>query len=153
MKRISDSHQAMWGHDHERIQTWWDCTLAEDHNSFEMHRMVVRTDQLFHIAMATNYQIYTRYSEAEVHGWVKTLLLLLKQYHAHYYHFYEKGMTRAMVGHQGLHLSDALYSEWVFTQLYELSCFCFTYMFEVPWCFGLLFCSIRHRFLILLNKS
>ena len=43
----------------------------------------------------------------ETHGWARTLVLLLKQNHDHFYHFYEKGMTRAMVGLQGLHLSDA----------------------------------------------
>ena len=37
---------------------------------------------------------------------MKTLVLLLKQYHTHYYHVYEKGTTRAMVGLQGLHLSN-----------------------------------------------
>ena len=34
LKRISHSHQAMWGHDHESVQTEWDCTLMEDCNSF-----------------------------------------------------------------------------------------------------------------------
>ena len=60
LKRISDSHQAVWRHDHESIQTEWDCTLLEDCNSFEMCRMKVRTDQLLCIAVATDSQIYTR---------------------------------------------------------------------------------------------
>ena len=38
---------------------------------------------------------------------MKTLVLSLKQYHACYYWLYEKGMTRAMVGLQGLHSGDA----------------------------------------------
>ena len=83
-----------------------DCTLVEDCNSFEMYRMTVRTDQLFCIAAATNSQIYTRDMKAKAHGQAKTLVLSLKQYHAYYYHFHEKGMTRAMVVLQGLHSSD-----------------------------------------------
>ena len=79
----------------------------EDHNSFEMHRMMVKNDQLLHITIATDSQIYTRDLEAKTHGKAKTLALSLKQYHAHCYCFYEKGTTRAMVGLQGLHLSDA----------------------------------------------
>ena len=90
LKRISDSHQDMWGHDHKSIRREWDHTLVGDHNSFEMQKMMVRTDQLPHITKATCSKIYTRDSEAETHGRAKTLVLLLKQYHAHYYQFYEK---------------------------------------------------------------
>ena len=36
-----------------------------------------------------------------------TLVLLLKHYHAHCYHSYEKGIARAMIGLQELHSSDA----------------------------------------------
>ena len=75
----------MWGHNHESIQTERDCTLVEDCNPFEMCRMTVRTDQLFHIAVTTDSQIHIRDLEAKAHGWAKTLVLLLKQYHAHYY--------------------------------------------------------------------
>ena len=57
--------------------------------------MTVRTDQLLQIAEAAGSKIYTRELEAETHGRAKTLVLLLKQYHAHYYQFYEKGTTRA----------------------------------------------------------
>ena len=85
----------------------WNCTLAEEGNSFEMGRMMVRTDQLLCTAVATDSQIYTRDSEAKAHGQAKTLVLLLKQYHAHYYHFYENGMARAMIDLQGLHSSNA----------------------------------------------
>ena len=69
--------------------------------------MMVRTSQLLPIAEATGSKIYTRESEAVTQGRAKTLVLLLKQYHTHYYQFCEKGITRAMVGLQGLHTSDA----------------------------------------------
>ena len=119
----------MLRHDHECIQAEWDCALVEDCSSFDMHRMTVRTDQLLHIATATDSQIYTRDSEAETHGWAKTLLLSLKQYHGHYYHFYEKRMTRALRGLQGLHLSDVFRCSNVsFTVGLKSLC---------PWCFRL----------------
>ena len=85
LKQTSDNHQDMWGHDHKSVRSEWDCTLVEDHNSFEMWKMMVRTDQLLHIPKATGPRIYTRDSEIEAHGRAKTLVLLLKQYHAHYY--------------------------------------------------------------------
>ena len=119
----------MWGYDQESIQTEWDYTLEEDYNSFEMCRMTVRTDQLLHSAMASDSQIYTRDSEAEAHGQAKTLVLSLKQYHTHYYYFYEKGMTRAMAGLQGLHLSNAFRCSNVSSSV-GLKSFC-------PWCFKL----------------
>ena len=95
----------MWRHNHESIHIEWDYALVEDHNSFEMCRMTVRTDQLLHIAVATGSQIYTRDLEAKAHGQARTLVLSLKQYHTNY--FYEKRMTRVMVGLQGLHSRDA----------------------------------------------
>ena len=57
----------MWGYEHKSIRTEWDPTLAEDCNSFETCRMMVRTDQLLSIAMATDSQIYTMGSEAKAH--------------------------------------------------------------------------------------
>ena len=69
--------------------------------------MMVRTDQLLHIAKATGSKIYTRESDTETNVKAKTLVLLLKQYHAQYYQLYEKGATRPVVGLQGLHTSDA----------------------------------------------
>ena len=77
----------MWGHNYKSIRTEWDCALAEDCNSFEMPKLMVRTDQLLCIAEATGSKIYTRELEAETHGKAKTLILLLKQYHTHYYQF------------------------------------------------------------------
>ena len=107
LKQIGNSHQAVWGHDHEIIRTEWDCALEKDCNSFEMWKMMVSTSQLLHIAEANNLKIYPVELEATAHGWMKTLVLSLKQYHALYYRLYEKGMTRAMVGLQGLHSSNA----------------------------------------------
>ena len=75
LKCIGDSHQAVWGHDHEIVRTAWDDTLEEDWNSFEMHKMLVRTDQLICIAETTNSKIYAQGSEAEAHGWAKILVL------------------------------------------------------------------------------
>ena len=69
----------------------------------------------------------TRDLEAKAHGWVKTLVLFLKQYHTHYYHFYEKGTTRAMVGLLGLHFSDIFRCTNVSSSV-GFKSFC-------PWCF------------------
>ena len=55
----------MQGQDHESLQVEQDCAPVEDCNSIEMHRMMVRTDQLLCIAVATNSQIYTKDSEAK----------------------------------------------------------------------------------------
>ena len=109
MKRIRDSHQHIWGHDHKIIKAKWKHVLADDHTSFEIRRMVTRIDQLLHIAEATGSKIFTRESEAEAQVLAKALVLSFEQFHAHYYRLYEKGTTRAMVGHQGLHSSDAFW--------------------------------------------
>ena len=63
LKRISENCQDMWEHDHECVRAEQKCALVEDHNSFEMPRMTVRTDQLLCIAAATDSQIYIRDSE------------------------------------------------------------------------------------------
>ena len=52
----------------------------EDWNSFEMQKMMVRTEQLLCIAEATGSRIHTRESEAEADGKVRTLVLSLKQF-------------------------------------------------------------------------
>ena len=78
LKWIGNSCQAMWGHDHEISRTEEDCTLEEDHSSFEMHKTVVRTDQLLHIAEATNSKVFAWKSEAKAHGQMKALVLSLK---------------------------------------------------------------------------
>ena len=81
------------------------------------------------LSEATGSTIYTRGSKTEAHGRTKTLVLLLKQYCTHYYWFYERGMTRAMVGLQGLHSSDAFWCSIVSASV-GLKSFC-------PWCFKL----------------
>ena len=88
-----------------------------------MHRMMVIIEQLLCIAMATDSQIHIRYSEAKAHGWAKALVLSLKQYHTHYYCFYEKGMTRAMVCLQELHSNNAFRCSNVSSSV-ELKLFC-----------------------------
>ena len=78
LNRISDSHQDMWGCDFESVRTEQKCTLVEDHISFEMQEMTVRTDQLLCIAEATGSKMYTWELETETHDRAKTLVLLLK---------------------------------------------------------------------------
>ena len=109
MKRIEDGHQDVWGHYHKIIRAEQKHTLADDHTSFKMRQMATRTNQLIHIAKATGSKIYTRESEAEAQGLAKALVLSLKQFHDHYYRLYKKGTTRAIVGLQGLHFSDAFW--------------------------------------------
>ena len=104
---IGDSHHAVWGHDYEVIRTEWDCALKEDHSSFEMNKMMVRTNKLLQIKEVTHSKIHTHESEAEVPERKKTLVQLLKQFHAHFYWLFKKGTTHAMVGLQGLHLGEA----------------------------------------------
>ena len=108
-KRISESCQGMWGHDQECIRAEQKHTLYEDHNSFEMWKMAIRTDQLFCIAKATGFKIHTRESEAETDGRTRALALSLKQYHIHYYRLYKKGTVKAMVGLQGMYTSNAFW--------------------------------------------
>ena len=36
MKRIGDSNQVVWHHDHKIVRSEWKCILAEDHTAFEM---------------------------------------------------------------------------------------------------------------------
>ena len=94
------------GHDQECLRAEQKHALVEDCNSYEMQKMAIRTDQLLHISETTGSRVHTRELESETHGRVKTLLLSLKQY-ANYYQFYENETTRAMVGLQGLYMSDA----------------------------------------------
>ena len=90
---------------------------------------MARNDQLFHTAEATGSKIYTRESEVETHSKAKALVLFLKQYHTHYYRFFEKGTTRAMMGLQGLHMSISFWHSNVSAGV-GLKSFC-------PWCFKL----------------
>ena len=107
IKRIGDSHQDVWGHNHKIIRTEQKHALVDDNTSFKMRRMAARTDQLLHIAETTSSKIYTRESELEAQGPVEALVLSLKQFHTCYYKPHEKGTTRAMVGLQGLHSNNA----------------------------------------------
>ena len=126
IKRIKGGHQDMWGHDHDIIRDEWKHTLADDCTSFEMRCMAIRTDQLIHITEATGSKIYSRESEVGAQGLAKALVLFLKQSHAQYYRFYEKGPTMAMVGLQGLYSSDTFWYLNVLTSV-GLKSFC-------PWC-------------------
>ena len=60
---------------------------------------------------------------------MKAVILSLKQYHTYHYELYKKGMTRAMVGLQGLHLGDAFRCSNIYSSV-GLKSFC-------PWCFKL----------------
>ena len=66
-------------------------------------------------------QIYSRESEAQAQGPAKVLVLSLQQSHAHYYRLYEKGTTRAILGLQGLHLSNAFWHPNMFQQVWVWS--------------------------------
>ena len=127
IKRIRDSCQDVWGHDHKIIRTEWKHALAEDHTSLKMRWMTRRTNQLLCVAEATGSKNYTRESEAETHDWAKALVLSLKQFHAHFYRLYKKGTTRAMVSLQGLCSSDAFWHPNILANM-GLKSFC-------PWCF------------------
>ena len=104
-------------------------STLEDHNSFQMCKMTVKMDQLLCIAEANASKVYTQDLEAEANGWAKALLLILKQYHAHYYWLYKKGTVMAMVGLQGLHPGDGFRCSNVSSSV-GLKLFC-------PWCFKL----------------
>ena len=85
VRQIRDSYQAILDSNHEVIHTEQLITLEEDHTSFEVNRMIIRTEQLLLIKEATHSKVYTHESEAEVHGQKKTLMQSLKQLHAHFY--------------------------------------------------------------------
>ena len=127
MKRIGDSHQDMWGHDHKIVRTEWKHALADGHTSSKMRRIGTRTDKLLHIAGATGSKIYTRDSEVEDQGLTKALVLSLKQFHAHYCKLYKKGTARAMVGPQVLHSGDTFWHPNILPGV-DLKSFC-------SWCF------------------
>ena len=127
LKRINDSHQDVWEHGHESVRSEQKHPLAEDCNSFQMWKMTLRTEQQLHITEATSSKIHTRESEAKTHERVRNMELLLKQYHTHHYWFYEKGMTRVIVGLQRLHFSDVFWCSNV-TASVGLKSFC-------PWWF------------------
>ena len=122
----SPGHIGTWPGDHPNSGIM---LLRRTINSFEMHKMTVRTDQLLCIAEATNYKVYIWKSEAEAHCQAKALVLSVKQCHAPYYWLYEKGMTRVRVGLQGLQLGNAFRCSNISSSV-GLKSFC-------SWCFKL----------------
>ena len=107
LEQIKNNCNIVWGSDYEVIKTKWDLTLDRDPNSLEVWEMMVCTDELFQIKVAINVRnIYPQEHKVDFDGREKALVQLLKQFHACYYQLYEKGMTHAMMGLQGLHSSD-----------------------------------------------
>ena len=49
LKQIKDSHQAIWESNHEIVWTEQEMTFREDHTSFKVNKITVRTDQLLQI--------------------------------------------------------------------------------------------------------
>ena len=109
LKWISDSHQDVWGHDHEehvrteqethscgRPQLPWDAK-----NGGQDWPKCSTSLRL----LAPKFTLKS-WRPKSMAG-KRTLVLLLKQHHTHYYQFYDKGTTMPMVGLQGLHMSDA----------------------------------------------
>ena len=68
LKWIGDSHQAVWESDYEVIKTEWELTLKEDCHSFEVNKMMDRTEQLLQIKEAMHSKIHPCESEAGVQG-------------------------------------------------------------------------------------
>ena len=129
LKRISNTCQDICGHDLAIVRSEQKCALVEDQKSFEMQKMMVRTNQLLHTTEATGSKVYPQESEVKTEGRTIKLVLSLKQFHTQFYCFYDKGSTRAMVCLQGLHLSDMFQCSNVVTSL-GLKSYC-------PWCFKL----------------
>ena len=130
LEKIGDSCQTVWGSDYKVVKTEQDCTLNENHSSFEMNKIMVWTDQLLQIKYVTNTKnIHPRKYEAEVYGRKKTLLQSLKQFHTHFYQLYKKSTTCTMVSLQGLHLGKAFRCPNISASV-GLKLFC-------PWCLKL----------------
>ena len=129
MKRIGDSHWNVWGHDLAIGRSEQKYALAKDQDTFEMQKMMVRTNQLLHIMEATGSKSTSGGQKLRQTAEQKKVVQLLKQYHAWSYHFYEKVLTRAMIGLHGLHSNDVF---WCFNVAASmgLKLFC-------PWCFKL----------------
>ena len=75
MKRIRDSHQNVWGHDHKIVRKEQKHSLAEDCTSFKMRRMTTKGNQLLCIDKAIGSKMYTRELEVGPHGTAKALVL------------------------------------------------------------------------------
>ena len=86
------------------IKKKWVVALDRDPSPLAVSGMMVLTNQLLQIKVATNVgNIYPQEHEADIDSQRKALVQSLEQFHAHYYWLYRKGMTHTMVGLQGLH--------------------------------------------------
>ena len=54
LEQIRNNHNTVWGSNYEAIKTEWDLTLDRDPSSFEVQEMMVCTNQLLQIKVATN---------------------------------------------------------------------------------------------------
>ena len=54
LEQIGNNHTTVWGSDYKAIKTQWDLTLDRDSSSFAVSEMLVHTDQLLQIKVATN---------------------------------------------------------------------------------------------------
>ena len=95
----------MWDCDYKAVKTEWDPTFDKEPSSSKVSRKMVCTDELVWIKMATNVR---NICEANIDGQKKALVQSLKQFHTHYYQWYEKDMIHTMVGLQGLYLGNTL---------------------------------------------
>ena len=129
LKRINDSWQDVWGHVLAIIRSEQTHALEEDQESFKMQKTAVQMDQLLCITEAIVPKFYHHESETEMERRERKLVLSLKQYYTQFYHFYEKGSTRATVCLQGFHSGDAFHCSNVAASM-GLKSFC-------PWCFKL----------------
>ena len=131
MKRIrrqsSGSHMGPWPGHHQ--------VRAEMHSSWRLRLLwdVEDDSQDLTSCSASSRPLAQKSTsggpEAETDGRAKKLVQSLKQYHAQFYYFYEKGSTRAMIGLQGLHSNDMFWCSTVAASM-GLKSFC-------PWCFKL----------------
>ena len=58
LKQIGDSHQAVWESDYEVVNTEWELAFKEDCHSFEVSKMMNRTEELLQIKEAMHSKIH-----------------------------------------------------------------------------------------------
>ena len=130
LEQIENNCNTVWGSDYEAIKTEQDLTSDRDPSSFQVRGMMVFTDQLMLIKVATHVRnISSQKHEANVNRRKKALVQLLKQFHAGFYQLYEKGMICAMVGLQDLQSGEVSKCPSISAGM-GLKSFC-------PWCFKL----------------
>ena len=127
LKQIKDSCQAIWGSDHEIIWTEWKITLREESHFFWSEQDDCHNWPNFFKSKRPPTQKSTLESEAEAHGWKKTLMQSWKQFHAHTSINYMKRVWSARL--QGIHMSDAFRCSNISASM-GLKSFC-------PWCLKL----------------